>query len=151
MVVRRGLATAAFAGLLTAPSIAGAQAFSVNPSVAFSGGYAANALFTQTDSGTTVKTAGAPFLTLGPALAMTLETPRTVNSLALALAGTLPIPINKTFKELPPSVTGNVTYTSHIELSELWNLDLGGALSAVPVNSFVNSVSAASSTLTATR
>src|SRR3954471_23850827 len=120
MVVRRGLAMAALAGLLTAPSLAAAQAFTFEPSVAASAGYAATVLFTSKDP---VKTLQDPFVTLAPAFGMTLETPRTINTLQAAAAGALPIPVIDTFKDARPSLTGNLTYTSRFELSELWTLE----------------------------
>lgn len=141
MLVRRGVATAVFAGLLSAPAIASAQAFSVNPSATVAAGYAATESLPDDPNGYT-RIVGAPFASLGPALALTYETPRVEQSLQLAATGTLPIAPNFTFHELPPSVTARANYTSHIALTELWNLTLGLAFSAIPMNPLVSAVDA---------
>src|SRR5262245_3500579 len=143
MVVRRGVATGAFAGLLLVPQLATAQAFTASPTVTASAGYAATKTFYDSSTEKPESRSG-PVISLGPAIGLTFETPRTLHDLQAVVVGTLPISSKPT-----PLVTGNLTYTSHYELSEFWNLDLVGALGAIPPDPLVTSTSASSSTIEA--
>jgi hypothetical protein len=155
MLVRRGVATVAFAGLLSSPALARAQAFTVNPSVTIAGGYSANKIIPHNPLSNPSIRLG-PFLSLAPSLALVYETPRTTQSLQATAGVTLPLnPATITVPEgseaafSDESFTYNVrlAYSNRIQLSELTTLNLGLAGSAVPVNPTIGGLDAYSAPL----
>jgi hypothetical protein len=142
MLVRRGVATVAFAGLLSAPSIAAAQAFDVQPSGTISAGYAWSELIPINSTLNPTLPQSRPFLSLGPAIVMTYETPRTLQTFQTSIIFSLPFTTNFTFADVPPTYSGRAAYTNKIALSDLWALTSGLAFSVIPTNPLVAAVDA---------
>jgi hypothetical protein len=135
MLVRRGLAMLSFAGVASWSGLAGAQYFRADPGVLLSGGYIFSRIISDNPAIDPVDQSG-PLVTLAPSLALTYDTPRVTQKLALTTTFGLPFARDFTLRNQPPSYSFRLHYDSTVPLDPRTTLTLTGTMSAAPIISF---------------